>query len=321
MWTRLFSCLLGIMLVAAQASGQEYPTRKVRVLEPLATGSAVDVVTRLIADKIGQDLGQTFYVDNQPGAAGLIGMRTGAKSAPDGYTVLAVNDAILTVLPNAREDAGYDPVKDFEPVSLLAKLRWVLVAHESFPANNVQELIALAKQKPGSIDYGSGGPGSPQHVAMELFMRDAGVKLNHIPYRGVTQALTDLVSGHIPVMFIALPAPLAFVPTKQVKILGFTEGQRHPGLPDVPTIAEQGMPGFEFISYAAWLVPAGTPKPVIDKLSGSIKKAMADEAIKKQITEFGSEPVGSSPEDLRRLIEADLVVKAKLIKDANIRLE
>jgi tripartite-type tricarboxylate transporter receptor subunit TctC len=316
----LLLCLAPTLL-PGQATAQDYPSRQVRVLEPLAAASAVDVVTRLLADRIGHDLGQTFFVDNEPGASGLLGMRAGAKAAPDGYTILAVNDPIVTVLPNMRGDAGYDPRTDFVPVSLLARLRWVLVANPSLPANNVQEFIAYAKAHPGAVDFGSGGQGSPQHLAMELFMRAAGIKLTHVPYRGVIQAFTDLVSGHIPVMFIALPAPMAFVPTHQVKILGFAELKRLPALPDMPTIAEQGMPGFQFSSWAAWMAPAGTPRPIVDKLNAAIRSAVADPAINKQLADWGDEVVASTPEELGAIIAKDYVEKAELLKAANIHAD
>ncbi len=314
----LLATLILPMVAHAQAP---YPNRQVHVLEPLAAASAVDVVTRLLADRVGHDLGQTFFVDNQPGASGLLGMRTGAKSAPDGYTILSVNDAIVTVLPNMRSDAGYDPRKDFVPISLLAKLRWVLVAHPSFPANNVQEFIAYAKAHPGAVNFGTGGQGSPQHIAMELFMRQAGIQLTHVPYRGVIQAFTDVVSGHIPVMFIALPAPLPMLADHQIKVLGFAGPQRLPSLPDVPTIAEQGMPGFEFSSWAAWLAPAGTPKPIVDKIYAAIKAAVADPVINKQLVDYGDEVVASTPEELGAIIAKDYAQKAELLKAANIHAD
>ncbi len=318
---KLGGILAVLLALSGQVLAQTYPSRQIHVLEPLAAASAVDVVTRLLADKVGQSLGQSLFVDNQPGAAGLLGMRAGAKSAPDGYTIMAVNDSIVTVLPNMRTDAGYDPRTDFVPISLLAKLRWVLIANPDFPANTVPEFVAYAKAHPGTIDFGSGGQGSPQHLAMELFMRAADIKLTHVPYRGVTPAFTDLISGHIPVMFIALPAPLPFLADKKVKILGFAESKRLPTLPDVPTIAEQGYPGFEFIAWAAWMAPKGTPKPIIDRLNAEVKKAVADPAINKQLVELGYGPVASTPDELRDVIVKDFDEKAALIKAANIHAD
>jgi len=320
--TRLSAALICVLALGhvPLANAQDYPTRQVRVLEPLAAASAVDVVARLIADHLSQDLGQSFYVDNEPGAAGLLGMRTGLKSAADGYTLMAVNDTVVTVLPNIRTDAGYDPRRDFTPVSLLAKLRWVLVVNPSIGVNNVQEFIAYAKAHPG-MDYGSGGQGSPQHLAMELFMRATGIKMTHVPYRGVIQAFTDVASGHIPAMFIALPAPLKLAETGQVKIIGFTELHRLPTLPNVPTIDEQGVPGFEYSSWAAMIAPAGTPRPIIEKLNAAIKRAIADPVLNAKLVEYGDLPVGSTPEELGAFIAHDYDAKAALLKAANIHAD
>jgi tripartite-type tricarboxylate transporter receptor subunit TctC len=183
------------------AEAQTYPDRPVRLLVPLAAASAVDVVARLVSEKMSDSLGQRFYVENQPGAAGLLGMRAGARAAPDGYTVVVANDSVITMLPNMKADAGYDPLKDFLPVTQLVGIPLGLIAHPTFPAATVSELIALARQKPGGINYGSGGIGSPQHVAMELFVRAAGVEMTHVPYRGATAAVNEIVAGHVPVGF------------------------------------------------------------------------------------------------------------------------
>ncbi len=318
--SRIAAALISLFTLVAGGTAtaqQPYPSRQVHIIEPLAAASAVDVVARLIADRLSQDLGQSFYVDNQPGAAGLLGMRAGAKSAPDGYTIMAVNDAILTVLPNMHADSGYDPRKDFVPISLLAKLRWVLVVNPALPVNNVQEFIAYVKAHPG-LDYGSGGVGSAQQIAMEMFMRATGTQLTHVPYRGVIQAYTDVISGHVQAMFIALPAPVKMYETGQVKILGITELQRLPSLPKVQTVDEQGVKGFEFSTWAAMLAPSGTPRPVIDKLNAAIKKAIADPDVNQKLVEFGDAPVGSSPEELGAQIDKDYVAMAALIKAANI---
>ncbi len=303
------------------ASAQTYPNRQIRVLEPLAAASAVDTITRIVADRMGQSLGQSLYVDNQPGAAGLLGMRTGARAAPDGYTVMAVNDSIVTVLPNMQKNAGYDPRKDFVPITLMARLHWALIANNSFPANNLGELIAAAKAAPGTINFGSGGQGSPQHLAMELLMRAADIKLTHVPYRGVTPAFTDVVSGHIPVMFIALPAPLELYAAHQLKILATGDLKRLATLPDIPTVAESGVPGFEFIAWGALMAPAGTPVPIIDTLNKAAVAALRDPAINKQLTSLGYEVVGSTPDELKTTIAADYDQKAELLRAANIHAD
>ncbi len=317
---KLAGALVGLLL-AMPAMAQTYPNHTIRVLEPLAAASAVDTVTRIVAEKMGQILGQSLYVDNQPGAAGLLGMRAGARAAPDGYTVLAVNDSVLTVLPNMRKDAGYDPRKDFVPITLLARLHWVMISNPSFPAKTLPEFIALAKAKPGSIDYGTGGQGSPQHIAMELLMRAADIKLTHVPFRGVTQALTDVVSGHVPVMFIALPGPMAFYESKQLNFMASADLKRVGTLPAVPTIAEQGLPGFEFNAWAAFFAPANTPPAIIEKLNKAAREALADPVINKQLTDLGYEVVGSTPDELRTILAKDFDAKAELLRVANIHAD
>jgi tripartite-type tricarboxylate transporter receptor subunit TctC len=313
--------LLASVMLAGPAAAQTYPNHTIRVLEPLAAASAVDTVTRIVSEKMSQILGQSLYVDNQPGAAGLLGMRAGARAAPDGYTVLAVNDSVLTVLPNMRKDAGYDSRKDFVPITLLARLHWVMIANPAFPAKNLQEFIALAKAKPGAIDYGTGGQGSPQHIAMELLMRAADIKLTHVPFRGVTQALTDVVSGHVPVMFIALPGPMAFYESKQLNFLASADLKRVATLPAVPTISEQGLPNFEFTAWAAFFAPANTPPAIIARLNEAAKQALADPVINKQLTDLGYEVVGSTPEELRDILAKDFESKGELLRAANIHAD
>ena len=316
--------VLGVALAAVLAIGahaEDYPTRDIRVLEPLAAGSSVDVVTRIVADRMGKILGQGLYVDNEPGAAGLIGMRTGARAAPDGYTILAVNDSVVTVLPNMRKDAKYDPRHDFEPIIELVRLHWALVANPEFPAANLKDFIALAKAKPGTINYASGGQGSPQQIAMELLMRAADIKLTHVPFRGATPALTDVVSGHVPVMFTALPTPLPFMAAHQLTIIGIPDLQRLPTLPDIPTLAEQGLPGFTFTAWGALLAPANTPPAVIAKLHDAALAALNDPGIHKQLTDLGYEVVGGTPDELKTLIAEDYDAKGKLLRDANIHAD
>ncbi len=310
-----------LMLLAAPAGAQDYPRRTIRILEPLAAGSAVDVVTRIVADKMGEILGQSLYVDNQPGAAGLIGMRSGARAAADGYTILAVNDSVVTVLPNMRADAGYDPRRDFAPITQMVRIYWALVSSPSLPVTTLQQFIAAAKAKPGSIDFASGGQGSPQQIAMELLMRAADIKLTHVPFRGATPALNEVVAGHLPVMFTALPTPLPFAADHRLNILGTADPQRLPTLPDVPTIAEAGVPSFEFTTWGALLAPAGTPAPVIAKLNQAAVAALNDPAVHKLLTGLGYEVVGSTPEELKSLLAQDYEQKGELLRAANIHAD
>ena len=317
---RLVLALLALLIVApARAQdAKDYPSRPIRVLEPLAAGSAVDVVVRIVADKMGRTLGSSLFVDNQPGAAGLLGMRAGAHAAPDGYTLLAVNDSVVTVLPNIRNDAGYDPRTAFAPVVQLVRIHWALVASPSLHATTLAGFIAAARAKPGVIDFASGGQGSPQHIAMELLMRAADIKLQHVPFRGTTPALNEVVADHIPVMFTALPTPLPFLADDRLVILGVADPKRLPTLPNVPTIAEGGLPGFEFTAWGALLAPAGTPPAIIAKLNAAANTALDDPAVKKQLTDLGYEVVGGSPEALRALIAQDYQAKGDILRAANI---
>ncbi len=314
-WLALLLC------TAAAAHAQDYPRRTIRVLEPLAAGSAVDVVTRIIADRMGEALGQSLYVDNQPGAAGLIGMRSGARAAPDGYTILAVNDSVVTVLPNMRADAGYDPRRDFVPIVQMVRIHWALVSSPSLPVTTLQGFIAAAKAKPGSIDFASGGQGSPQHIAMELLMRAAGITLKHVPFRGATPALNEVVAGHLPVMFTALPTPLPFAADHRLILLGTADAVRLPTLPDVPTIAEAGVPGFEFIAWGALLAPAGTPAPIVAKLNQAAVAALDDPGIRKRLTDLGYEVVGGTPDELKALLARDYDQKGDLLRAAGIHAD
>lgn len=310
--------LLACLALPGAAWAQDYPRRPIRLLEPLAAGSSVDVVTRIVADRMGRILGGSLFVDNQPGAAGLLGMRAGAHAAPDGYTILAVNDSVVTVLPNIRDDAGYDPRTAFVPVVELARLHWALIASPSLGATTLAGFIAQAKAKPGAIDFASGGEGSPQQVAMALLMQQAGITLQHVPFRGVTPALNEVVADHIPVMFDALPGPLPFLADKRITILGIADRKRLPSLPDTPTIAESGLPGFEFTAWGALLAPAGTPPEIVARLNAAANTALADPAVAKQLADLGFEVVGGTPAALGALIAQDYTAKKDLLRAANI---
>lgn len=317
----MIRALLLTLVLAGPAWAQTYPARPIRILEPLAAGSSVDVVTRIVADRMGRILGGSLFVDNQPGAAGLLGMRSGSRAAPDGYTVLAVNDSVVTVLPNMRTDAGYDPRTAFEPIIQLVRLHWALIASPALKANTLAEFIAAAKAKPGVIDYASGGQGSPQHIAMELLMRAADIKLQHVPFRGATPALNEVVAGHVPVMFTALPNPLPFLDDNRLIILGIADPARLPTLPNIPTLAEAGLPGFTFSAWGALLAPAGTPAAIIDKLNKAANAALAEPEVQKQLTELGYEVVGGTAAALKTVIEQDYQAKGDLLHAANIHAD
>lgn len=304
----------------SETLAQAFPVRPVRVIIPLAASGATDVAIRLVLDEMARDLGQSFFVENQPGASGLVGMRSGARATPDGYTILGVNDSIMTMLPTMKDDAGYDPLVDFAPITQLVKINFALIAHPSFTGNHVKDLIAMAKEKPGSIDYGSGGLGSPQHVAMELLMHATGIKLNHVPYRGVAQAFNDVVGGHIPLMITGLPAPNELINSGKLKLLGITSASRSSVFPDQPTIAEQGVTGYDFTTYAGLIAPAKTPPATVALFNQSALKAMQAPAIRKRLMDMGFDVIANSSAEFGAALKEGIAKYSALSKVANIKL-
>jgi tripartite-type tricarboxylate transporter receptor subunit TctC len=305
-------------LLAPLAHAQSYPDRPIKLLVPLAAGSAVDIVARLVADKMGDQLGQRPFVENMPGGAGVIGMRAGARAAPDGYTVIVPNDSVLTMVPNMKSDAGYDPIADFMPVTQLVGIPLGLIAHPSFEANTVAELITLARKTPGGINYSSGGPGSPQHVGMELFVRAAGIQMTHVPHRGATEAVTAIVSGSVPVGITGMSAVVPLLPDKRVKLLGVTTAKRLPQVPDAPVIAET-VPGFAFNAWCAFMVPAKTTPEVVAKLNAAAHAALNDPAVQKRLVELGFVSTPDSPEQFAAHLRAEYTRTGNLVRDANLK--
>src|SRR6201999_4362278 len=243
-----------------------YPDRPIKMIVPLAGASAVDVAARIVTQQMADNMGQQIVILNQPGASGLIGAEQVAHAEPDGYTVGGFNDSIMTMVPNLQAKMRWDILKDFEPVSLVATVEWGLIAGNKTPYKTAADLLAAAKAAPGKIDYGSGGPGSPQHLAMATFASGAGISLTHVPYKGATQAATDVAAGQIPVGFQGLGTVAALVRGGQLRLIGVCTPKRMSQFPDVPTISESGLPGFVFNSWFAMLAPAGTPKAIVARL-------------------------------------------------------
>ncbi len=315
--------LFGIVAVCALslAQAQTYPARLITMIVPLQAGSSLDVVIRIVAQKMSEGLGQAIVIENQPGAAGAIGAERVMRATPDGYTIAAFNDALLTMVPNLRKNIAYDPLKSFAPVSLMGNNSWVLVAHPSLPAKNVAELIALAKGKPGELNYSSGGNGSPQHIAMELFQSLAGIKMTHVPYKGTTQATLDVISGQIPMMFSGTNAVLPQVREGKLRALGAGGNKRSPLLPGVPTVAEAGVPGYEFVTWFGLFVPLNTPKEIIARLHAELSKALAAPDVREKLVAQGIDIETSTPEQLTALTKARLEQMGKLIRSAGVVIE
>lgn len=303
---------------AQSASG--YPARSIQMVVPLAAGSAGDVALRIVAAKMATDLGQQIVVENVPGAAGLIGADRGARAAPDGYTIIGISDSVLTSVPLLNPNAKFNPLSDFAPVSQVVTNDWVLVTHPSFPAKSVQELIALAKEKPGTIDFSSGGNASPQHIAMEVFKARTGIKLVHVPYRGATVALTDVVAGTVPMMFTAVAVAKSFIDNGKLRALATGGARRSELLPDVPTVAEAGVAGFEWSTWTSIMVPAKTPQSIVEKLNASAIAALKDDDVRAKLTALGVVPNGNSPEQFKANLARDYAKMSEIIKSAGIKI-
>ena len=315
---RLLALLLFVFSVPVFA---QYPSKPIRMVIPLAAASAVDNAARIVAQRMADNMKGAIAVENVPGAAGLIGAERIARSAPDGYTIAGFNDSIMTMLPNMHAKMPWDILKDFDPVSLVATVEWGLVASNGAPYANAGELIAAAKAAPGKINYGSGGNGSPQHIAMALFASNAGVSLTHIPYKGATQAALDVAAGQVPVAFQGLATVASLARGGKLRLIGVTTPSRLPQFPEVPTVSESGLPGFEFNSWFAVMVPAGTPKEIVARLHAEIVKALADPDVREKLHALGLTPRGSSPEELRRATAEQLAKYARLMKQAGIQAD
>lgn len=295
-----------------------YPTRPIKLIIPLAAGSAVDNAARIVTQKMAGTLGAAIAVENQPGAAGLIGAERVAKSAPDGYTLGGFNDSIMTMLPNLQTKMPWDILRDFEPLSLVATVEWGLVVPTDSPLRSAADLIAAARKAPGKVNYGSGGNGSPQHIAMALFAAQAGLQMTHVPYKGATQATIGLAGREVEAEFQGIATVNALVKGGKLRLLAVCTPRRLPQFPEVPTVAESGLPGFEFNSWFAMMAPAGTPKAVLQKVHAEVVKALGDASVREQLMAQGLSPRGSSPDELGLALRAQLSRYETLIKQAGI---
>lgn len=300
--------------LAAQTS---WPDKPVKLVVGFTAGSATDVSGRIFAHKFAEMWGQPVVVENVPGNSGAIGTDRVAKASPDGYTLLWSGNAAITILPSLQK-LPFDPLKDLAPISTTLITSSILFVNNDLPVKSLAELIAYAKANPGKLSYGSPGVGTPQHVATELLSSLAGIKMEHIPYRGAN--LTDVMSGVVPVGIQNAGAAMPFVNDGRVRGIALTAQKRAAGAPNLPTVAEQGFPGFEAVSWFALMAPAGTPKPILDKVRADALKVLADPEIQKKFLAIGLEVVGSTAEETRASIAADIPKWEKVIKDANIKV-
>jgi tripartite-type tricarboxylate transporter receptor subunit TctC len=321
---KIWLCAVAVLLGLAgawQARAQDYPNRPITLVIPFAPGGSTSIVGRVIADKMSQLLGQGIVVDNRPGAGGTVGTKAVAKSEPDGYTILLGYTGTLAIGPSLYKDAGYDPRKSFAPIGLIGNAPSVLAVHPSFPANSVAELIAYARANPGKVNFGSAGVGSVNHITGEYFARSAGITLVHIPYKGTGPALTDLLGGHIPMALAPIPAVHANVTAGLLRALAVTGKTRSGLMPDVPTISEAGLTGFEASLYYGLVAPAGTPHAAIERLSKALQAALVSDEVKKQLALDGTEISFGTPEEYAAFIDRDEKKWAELVKASGVEQE
>ena len=312
-------CSLAATTGLARAA-QDFPNKPVRLVAAFAPGGSVDLVARLLAQKLGEGWGQQVVVDNRPGAGGNVSAEIVKQAAGDGYT-LYICSASLVVNPSLYARAPYDPVKDFTPVSLLALVQNVLVANPKLPASSVKELIALARAKPGQIHYASTGSGTSGHLIMEMFKSMAGVDLVHVPYKVIGQAQADLVSGQVSLWFPTAPGALPHIKAGRMRLLAIAGGKRSPALPDVPTIAESGVPGFDASTWYPLLAPARTPRDIVAKINQAVVGVLNQPDVRQRLTGMGIEIVGSSPDALARHIRSEIPKWAKVVKQSGARVD
>jgi tripartite-type tricarboxylate transporter receptor subunit TctC len=313
--------MLALVLPFAAAAQQGYPNKPVRMIVPLAAASAVDNAARIVTQKMSANMGQQIVVENIPGAAGLIGTQQLAKATPDGYTIGGFNDSIMTMLPNMATKPSWDILRDFEPVSLVATIEWGLVTTPTSPYRSAADLIAAAKAKPGEVNFGSGGNGSPQHIAMALFASQAGITMTHVPYKGASQAALGVAAGDVPVAFQGLATVAGLTRGGKLRLIGVSTPAPLPQFPEAPTVASSGLPGFQFNSWFTVMVPAGTPKEIVTRLNAEILKALADPDVREKLRDQGLTVRGTSPEELRTATREQLARYERLFREAGIKGE
>jgi tripartite-type tricarboxylate transporter receptor subunit TctC len=306
---------------AVQALAQTYPAKPVRVIVPYPPGGGNDILGRLFAAKLGERTGQSFVVENRPGAGTMIGTEAAAKSAPDGYTLLLSSIATHALSPNLYSRVPYDPVKDFAPITLLGIAPTVMVINKDLPVKNLAELIAMAKAKPGELTYASGGNGTPPHINGEVFKAVAGVDLLHVPFKGGGPALADLAAGRVNVMLDTAASAMSHVRAGRLRALALSAPRRSPEYPDLPTFAEAGLPGYETNAWYSMHAPAGTPDPIVRRLNAELVAILKEPDIVTRFKQLSTEPVGNSPEEFGAFVKAELDKYARIIKGAGIKLD
>ena len=318
---KILASLLLCLFSGWAAAQSAYPNRPVRVIVPFPAGQTTDVVARMLAQQFTESLGQSFYVDNKAGAGAIIGTEQAKNAAPDGYTLLMASSGPLAINPSLYANLHYDTLKDFQPIGMVVVVAQFLVVNKDFPANNLKELIAYVKQNPGKVTFGSGGIGLTNHLTMELLKAATGMQITHVPYKGASAALTGMLTGEINMMFESGPAVIPYVRAGKLKVIAVGSQHRSPILPAVPTVAEAGVPGFSAQSWAAFLAPAGTPRPIIQKLNAELNAALSKPARKEQLLGMGAEPLEYTPEQTAAYIKTELENWAVAVKASGARAD
>jgi tripartite-type tricarboxylate transporter receptor subunit TctC len=305
---------LALLAAASQASAQTYPNRPITLIVPFPPGGSTTVVARIIGEKMSETIGQPVVIDNRGGAGGTVGTRSAAKSAPDGYTILLSYTATMAIGPNLQAAAGYDPRKDFAPIGRIGSTPMVIVVHPEVKANSVSELIKVVKSDPNPFQYGSAGVSTVGHLAGELFAHMAAIKMLHIPYKGSGPMMTDLLGGHIKMSFTNVPVAHGSVSSGKLRALAIASDKRSAMMPEVPTAAESGLPGYEAGLLYGLVAPAGTPKPIIDRLNKELRAALATAEVQKRLATEGADALPSTPEEYVTDIDREEIAWAKLLK-------
>ena len=321
MRARIWAVALALVCAGGAAHAQGYPARAIRLIVPFPPGGPNDVLGRVVAQKLTEQMGQQVVVDNRGGAGGIIGAELAARANPDGHTLLFGGTASMLINPILHKKLGYDPVADFAAVSLVGTAPSLLSLHPSLPVKNVKELIDAAKAKPGQLTFASSGVGTAPHLAGELFNTMAGVTLVHVPYRGGGPAFVDLLGGQVAMYFAGISAALPFVKEGKLRGIAITGAQRSAVMPEMPTIAESGLPGYEVSNWYAIVTAVATPKPIIARLHGELVKALAAEDVKKRFLDLGTDPIGSDPAQLAAYIRSEIPKWTKVIRAAGMKTD
>jgi tripartite-type tricarboxylate transporter receptor subunit TctC len=311
--------MLGVVL-SASCAAQAYPSRAVHVIVPLAAAGTGDTLARVVTEEMAKILGQPFIVENRPGSGGVIGTEAVAKSAPDGYTLVSASPSHV-INAALRPKIGYDPIKDFEPITVIAYTHQLIVGHPSVPAANVKELVAYAKKNPGKLNYGSAGTGSATHLNMELFKAMTGTFITHIPYRGSTQSRQDLLAGEVQLSVDGLIPTLPLIRAGKLRAYGLTSSHRSSVAPEIPTLAEAGVPGYASDTWYGMAAPAGTPKEIVATLHAAAVRAINTPSVRERLTAQGAELVGNSPAEFRSLLERELLLWTRVVKFSGAKVD